>query len=411
MKNHREFDIILWGATSFVGKLTAEYLLKRHGANAEVNWALGARNSTRLKAAKQSLGRQARDLPVLIGDAFDRGFLNDLASRTRVVLSTVGPYMQFGEPLVAACASQGTDYCDLTGEMPFVQAMMDKYGQQAEKSGARIVNCTGVDSVPSDMGVYYLNQFALDRFDAPLKSVAMHVHAFKGALSGGTVASLGELIAGGQKDPTIGKLLRNPYAICPSNRRSGVEQPSFYGVNRSGLTGEWLHHFLMAPVNTQVVHATNAHLNYPYGRDFLYSERQVASSRLRAYRNGMAIEGLLKGMSHAWSRSLLIRYVFPKPGEGPSRAIRDRGNFDFIFHGLTRNAQRVSCRVAGDADPGYGSTAKQVAEVALCLARSARQSKAGGGFWTPAAALGSRVIDPLIRHAGLTFENVDDSVL
>jgi short subunit dehydrogenase-like uncharacterized protein len=167
----------------------------------------------------------------------------------------------------------------------------------------------------------------------------------------------------------------------------------------------------MAPVNTRVVHATNAHLNYPYGRDFRYSERQIATSRSIAYRNGMIVEGLLKGMSHAWSRSLLTRYVFPKPGEGPSREIQQSGNFDFVFHGLTRNEQRVTCRVTGDADPGYGSTAKQVAEVALCLARSAPQSKAEGGFWTPAAALGSRLIDPLIRHAGLAFEQVDDSVL
>ena len=408
MRNHREFDIILWGATSFVGKLTAEYLLRRLGANGEVRWGLSARNPRKLHEVKQSLGREARDLPVLVGDAFDQAFLDELAARTKLVLTTVGPYMKYGEPLVAACAKHGTDYCDLTGETPFVQAMMDKYGDQARASGARIINCSGVDSVPSDLGVYFLNQIALNRFGAPLKSVEMHVHSFKGALSGGTVASFRELIARGRKDPAVRKLLRNPYAICPAHQRSGVRQPDLYGVNRSDVNGEWLHYFFMAPVNTQVVHATNAHLNYPYGHDFVYVERQLASNMLVACGRGMLVEGLLAGMSHAWSRSLLTRYVFPKPGQGPSKKIRDSGNFHFVFHGLTRNDRRITCRVTGDSDPGYGSTAKQVSEVALGLVQLVSRSIVGGGFWTPAAALGSRVIEPLTSHAGLTFEVVED---
>jgi short subunit dehydrogenase-like uncharacterized protein len=404
VKDEREFDIILWGATSFVGKLISRHLFHRHGIDGDLRWALAARNPARVETLQQSLGEEALSLPVLIGDAFDTEFLREMAARTRVVLSTVGPYLTYGEPLVAACAAGGTDYCDLTGEVPFAQRMMDRYGADAEASGARIIHCTGVDSLPSDLGVAFLNDFAVRECGAPLQSVEMHVRAFRGGFSGGTLASFLEVTALAQKDPGVTRMLRNPYALCPPDQRTGVRQPELDMLGRSEVDGRWLHPFFMAPVNTRVVHATNARLGYPYGQDFTYTERQAAPNQLAATVRHLVMAGLMLGMSNGAGRSLLARYLFPKPGEGPNESVRNSGYFKFVFHGRTRNDRRVTGQVTGDADPGYGSTAKQIAEAAFHLAREVPRTRVAGGFWTPVSALGLGLVDPLVAHAGLRFE-------
>ncbi len=398
----REFDLVLWGATSFVGQIIAQYLLKRVGSEGEVLWALGARDGNKLCRLQHDLGS---DVPVFIGDSFDTQFLRDMASRTKVVLTTVGPYLKYGEALVEACALEGTDYCDLTGEVPFIQLMMDRYQDLAKKSGARIVNCTGFDSLPSDLGVLYLNEFAVGTLGSPLKRVEMQVRAAKGGVSGGTIASAVETVTLLRKKPELADLLQNPYAVCPANKRTGVRQPSLMGAKRSEFTGDWLHQFIMASVNTKIVHSSNARLDYPYGRDFVYSEWQVASGPLMAYCSELAIGAVMLAMYFPWSRSFLTRYVLPKPGDGPSPEMQEKGYFKLAFYGETQQGQKVTGQVTGDSDPGYGSTAKQISEMALGLVGTHdSERKSEGGFWTPASCLGLQLIEPLVEHAGLKFD-------
>ena len=340
-----------------------------------------------------------------MGDSFDRSFLEEMVSQTRVVLTTVGPYMKYGEALLAACAKRGTDYCDLTGEAGFVREMMEHYQDQAEESGARIVNCAGFDSLPSDLGVLHLSEYCTETLQSPLQSVEMQVRAARGGFSGGTVASAIETIAQLRKQPDLKKVLANPYSTCPEGRRSGVRQPSLSAAKRSEFTGDWLFDFVMAPVNTKVVHSTNARLDYPYGQDFTYSEWQSAPNALVAHLGRFAIGAMMLALYFDWTRALMMRFVLPQPGEGPDRETRENGYFNLLFNGETRDGRRVSCRVSGDADPGYGSTAKQISEVAIGLARSLPLKEKPGGFWTPGSSLGLKLREPLQEYAGLTFES------
>jgi short subunit dehydrogenase-like uncharacterized protein len=404
VKEKREFDLVLWGATSFVGKIIAEYLLRRVGAQGDVRWALAARNLDKLEDLQKALGPESADIPLLVGDSFDSEFLREMAAKTKVVLTTVGPYQKYGETLVEACALKGTDYCDLTGEITFVQSMMDKYQNAAEESGARIVNCAGFDSLPSDLGVLYLNDFAKKTFKSTLKAVEMQVRAAKGGVSGGTIASAVETVTQIRNDPSLAKVLQNPYAACPADQRAGVRQPSLFGAKRSQYNGDWLHQFIMAPVNTKIVHATNARLDYPLGRDFIYTEWQVAPSPVKAYIREFSIAVMLLAMYFPWTRSVLTRFVLPQPGDGPTLQMQESGYFKLEFHGLTQEGHNVTCRVTGDADPGYGSTAKQISEVALGLIRTRGSDAKAGGFWTPGSCLGLQLVEPLVEHAGLTFD-------
>ncbi|MCA9775381.1 MAG: saccharopine dehydrogenase NADP-binding domain-containing protein [Candidatus Eremiobacteraeota bacterium] len=393
MKENREFDIVVWGATSFVGELVAEYLIARPG---DFRLALGARNPEKLDGVMKSLGVE---LPTVLGDSFDHNFMDEMTARTKVVLSTVGPYQKYGEPLLAACAKNGTDYCDLTGEVPFIRKMMDKYHAEAVNSGARIVNCAGFDSLPSDLGVLYLNEFCQRELGAPVKTVEMQVRAVKGGISGGTIASAIETIERLKAEPGLNKILQNPYAVCPDGKRSGVRQPGLSGARKSEFNGHWLHAFVMGPVNTKIVHSSNARMGYPYGEDFEYSEWQLAPNALAAYLTSFSLGLLMLALYFPWTRRFLSRYL-PAPGEGPTREQREKGRFELHFNGLTRNGAKALCRVTGDADPGYGSTAKQISEVALGLLGS----EGAAGFSTPASSLGLKLVEPLIEHAGLTFE-------
>ncbi len=406
MNDPREtaFEIILWGATSFVGKLTAGYLMERHGVGGGVRWAIGGRSQSRLDALKEELGVGAADLSTIVGDAHDPVFLDRMVRRTKVVATTVGPYTRYGKDLVEACATAGTDYCDLTGEIPFVREMRDRHADAAKASGSRIVQCCGFDSIPSDLGVFFLNKASNERHGEGLKSVSARVHAMKGALSGGTVASFAGALTQAKSDPTSARILNDPYAICPEGRRAGPKQPKWDAVSYEKQTKSWLTPFLMAPVNTRVVHATNAILDYPYTTDFLYDERMVARGAIEAYsiRAGMFLG--LSALSKPMMRSAMTSLFLPKPGEGPSRKSREAGFFDLRFYGESLNGERVSAKVTGDRDPGYGATSKMFGEAALCLARDIPKSDLPGGFWTPASAMGLHLVDRLVAYAGLTFE-------
>ena len=402
MTKKPEFDIVLWGGSSFVGRLVAEHLNQQYGVDGGLSWAIGGRNKRKLDATRASLEPGAEELPIIVGDARDRQFLGSMVESTKVVLSTVGPYALYGKELIEACAVSGTDYCDLTGEIPFVQEMMDRHTVQARASGARILNCCGVDSLPSDLGVWSLNEIARKQFGCGLAHVTNEVKSFKGKFSGGTISSLGGMHNAAVRDDKVDDILKNPYAICPPGRRSGVTQPDIEVVRRSE-SGAWLGPFFMAIVNTRVVHATNAHLDYPYGTDFTYDEGWDLGGRPAARFLALVSQLFYRAYRSGPMRALMNAVLLPKPGEGPSRKAREKGEFEFHLIARTRLGHRLMLVVSGDRDPGYGSSSRMIGEVAVCLAQDLSKSDLPGGFWTPGAAIAEKIIPRLIENAGMKF--------
>ena len=403
MTNESEFDIVLWGGSSFVGKLVAEHLLLTYGVDGPIRWAIGGRIQRKLEETRAWLGAGADELPLIVGKAHDRQFLGSMVKRTKVVLTTVGPYALYGKELVQACAARGTDYCDLTGEIPFIQEMMDRHAAQAQASGARILSCCGVDSLPSDLGVWSLSRIAKKQLGCRLAHVTNEVKSFMGRFSGGTIASLGNMHIAAERDVRVAAILRNPYAICPPDRRSGVMQTDINSVRRSE-SGTWLGPFFMAIVNTRVVHATNAHLDYPCGKDFTYDEGWHVGGKVAARILGLASRMFYRGYRCRPIRALLNSTVLPKPGTGPSRKSREKGEFEFHFIARTQSADRLTLVVSGDRDPGYGASSRMIGEVALCLAKDLPKDALPGGFWTPGAAIAEKIIPRLIENAGMKFE-------
>lgn len=405
----RDFDLVVYGAASFVGRLLTRYLMQRHGAAGELKWALAGRNQAKLDAVAAEFGAQA--LPTIIADANDAAALSAMAAQARVVVSTVGPYALYGSELVAACVAQGTDYCDLTGEPQWMQRMIDAHQDEAEKSGARIVHNCGFDSIPSDLGVWFTQEQAQADFAEPCVQIKMRVKAMRGGASGGTVASMLNVMAELKSDPGLRKVLQNPYAVAPQGLRQGVRQPNVTSPEFDQDAQAWVAPFVMAGINTRVVHRSHALLGRPWGEDFLYDEAMQMGGGVRgALRAGGLAAGLGGFMVLAAlgpSRNLLAKHVLPKPGEGPSPAEQENGFFDLRFYGRTAGGKQIVTKVTGDRDPGYGSTAKMLGEAALCLAQDHDATAQEGGFWTPSTALNGALLQRLTQQAGLRFERLD----
>ncbi len=397
-----QFDVILWGGTSFVGKLTAKHLLEVYGLDKGLRWAIGGRNEGKLRAFRATLGAEAAQLPLIVGDGLDASFVDEMVAKTKVVLTTVGPYRLYGQEVIRACAQQGKDYCDLAGEVVFVRNMRDRHHEAALESGARILSMCGVDSLPSDLGVWKLAQIAEERFGEKLRHVSTEVAAFKGAFSGGTIASMKQRNKDLQADPSLHRLLDDPYALCPDGRRQGVRQPSLTGVERSASSGRWLAPFVMASINTRIVHATNAMLDYPYGETFTYSEKMGFRNPLVAHGLARGIDAFEAAMNWAPTERFLSAKVLPKPGEGPSEKMQREGFFRFDLYGETEGGNRISLEVFGERDPGYGATARMIGETAKCLLDASKDELAGG-FWTPAASIAAPLIARLEANAGMRF--------
>jgi len=400
----KKFDLVVFGATSFVGQILVQYLWKRHGLNGEVQWAIAGRDASKLDALKTRLGEQARDLPVLLANAASEDELKALCAQTRVVVSTVGPYALYGSPLVKVCAQSGTDYCDLTGEVQWIARMIEQHEETARETGARIVHCCGFDSIPSDLGVYFLQQAATAKFGEPCQQVRMRVRKLKGEFSGGTVASMINVTREVAADPALAKKLANPYLICPN--RLPARQPNVSFAEFDPVSKSWLAPFVMAGINTRVVHRSNALQGYGYGKEFKYDEAMMTGNGLKGRFMAMGLAGglagFLVGAALPPTRWVLEKFVVPKPGEGPSENSQQRGSYDLRFHGTTSREHTLSARVTGDMDPGYGSTGKMLGEAAVCLAKDLGGK--AGGFWTPASLMGDKLVDRLQKHAGLTFE-------
>ncbi len=402
----KKYDLVVFGATSFVGEILCRYLVARHGVAGPIKWAIAGRSASKLDQVASSTGAQ---VDRIVADAGDASAMKELAEQTCVVVSTVGPYALYGSQLVAACANGGTDYCDLTGEPQWMQKMIDTYADDAKKSGARIVHTCGFDSIPSDMGVWFTQQQATKHLGATCTDIAMRVKSMKGGASGGTIASMMNLVEEVTKNPALRKMLANPYALCPSDQRSGTKQPNVTVPKMDTASKGWVAPFVMASVNTRIVHRSHALLGRPWGNNFRYDEAMLmGDGPVGIAKAGALTAGLGVFMGAAAVkpvRSLLNRFVLPKPGEGPTLAAQQAGSFDIRFYGTAASGKKIVTQVTGDQDPGYGSTAKMLGEAAVCLLELDRD-KVPGGFWTPATALGEALVDQLTAHAGLTFEVV-----
>ena len=407
----RQYDIVVFGATSFVGRILCAYLKERHGSSGDrssdgVSWAIAGRNRQKLDALAADLDLA---VDVIVADAADIDALASLARSTRVVISTVGPYSLYGSELVAAAAIAGTDYCDLTGEPHWMQQMIDAHEKTATSTGARIVHACGFDSIPSDLGVWYTQQQAQEILGEHCNQISMRVKAIKGGASGGTIASMLTTIEQAKAAPEIRRTLTNPYALAPIGMRAGVRQNNVNVPMRDEASKRWVAPFIMASVNTRVVHRSHALMGRPWGADFLYDEAVLAGhgigGALRAGGTSIGLGGALAALSVAPVRGLLADKVLPKPGEGPSPEQQAAGFFDLRFYGTTSSGADIITKVTGDRDPGYGSTAKMLGETAYCLLQR-DPADTPGGFWTPSTALGQPLVDQLEAFAGLTFSLV-----
>ncbi len=409
------YDLVVFGATSFVGQILTRYLAEYFSTQQEqLSWAIAGRSQQKLQDLKSSLGTLGESLPILIADASNQAELNALCAQTRVVVSTVGPYALYGEPLIQACVTNGTDYCDLTGETQWIKKMIEKYESQAQQSGARIVHCCGFDSVPSDMGVYYLQQQAQKQFNAPATQVSMRVKTLKGGASGGTVASLINVIQEAAADPALRKDLVNPYVLCPPDHGNSQRQIYIKTAKFDSDFNAWIAPFVMAAVNERVVHRSNALSGNAYGSNFSYNEAILTGEGLKGRFKALGVvSGLGVFMLAAVSKpvsQLMERYMLPKPGEGPTPEQQRTGRFDLRFIGKTEAGQTLKIKVTGDRDPGYGSTGKMLGQAALSLAidhvKEAKKTGRAGGFWTPATMFDDRFIQRLTKHAGLAFQQL-----
>ena len=386
MNNSKEYDFVVYGATGFTGKLVVEYLVEKYSNSPEITWALAGRSLEKLESVVDS-----KNVPegtgLLVVDSNDISSIENMVSKTKCILTTVGPYQLYGNEIVAQCAKSGTDYVDLCGEPGWMHEKINELSDTAKASGSRIVFSCGFDSIPFDLGVLFLQNEVIKRFGKPSSNVRGRVRGMNGEFSGGTAASLGATMAALKEKPELFAVLANPFAL--SNGFTGPEQPADIKPVFDEKLDTWVAPFFMAPINTKNIHRSNSLMNHFYGEDFCYNEMWVQGS-------GDAGKAAADFISSSNPLS-----DAPKPGEGPSRESRENGNYDVLFCGDI-DEQSVHVSVKGDMDPGYGSTSKMISESAICLVKECEDLH--GGIYTPAPAMGTKLIRRLQDNAGLTFE-------
>lgn len=402
MSATRTFDLVLFGATGFTGRLVAEYLTRR-AAGTPLRWALAGRSRERLERIRAELvaiDAAAAEIELVIGDAHDEAAMTRLARETTAVCTTVGPYLAHGAALVAACAAAGTAYCDLTGEVPFIKQTIDRHHDQARASGARILNACGFDSVPSDLGVL-IAQRALEERTGGAAAKITALFDVRGGLSGGTIASMFGMLDAASQDRALRRLMADPYALDPPGTPRGPDRdgaaPGYDRVLRA-ITAP----FVMAGINTRVVRRSHALLGRPWGDRWSYDERMSLPRSPKGAALALGITGALAGFIAATQIPLLRKQLearAPRPGEGPSEEARARGRYTVRFHGEAGGI-RVVTTLADRLDPGYNGTAKLLGETALALALDPPRGE--GGVLTPATALGPTLVERL-RAADVTI--------
>ncbi len=391
--NQKKYDLIVFGSTGFTGRLVAEYLQNTYSEDAtnseNVSWAMAGRSQAKLEAVRDEMNIST-SIDLLVADSDNDASLEQLVSQTKVVLTTVGPYQLYGEKLLQACINAGIGYVDLCGEPAWMHQMIGKYQSQAESSGANIVFSCGFDSVPFDLGVYFLQQHVKAQTGQALSYVKGRVRKMQGTFSGGTAASLQATMIAAKKDPSVMQALLNPYSLATSEVL--IEQPRGDKPHFDESLQSWAAPFIMAAINTKNVHRSNYLLDYAYGKDFKYDEMMLTGPGEK----GEAIA------NHVANDKSLASKDGPKPGEGPSKEERENGFYDVLFVGEHENGQVFSASVAGFLDPGYGSTSRMITESAICLGNM--QDDLAGGFYTSAPAMGETLIKRLQNNAGLVFK-------
>jgi short subunit dehydrogenase-like uncharacterized protein len=375
---------LIYGATGFTGKLVAEYVLKQYGTN--IKWGMAGRSKSKLEEVRDALGAPV-DIPLVVCDSDNADEVAAMVEQTKVLITTVGPYQLYGDKVIVACANAGTDYVDLCGEPNWIATNVIGLNDRAAKSGARIVFSCGFDSIPTDLGVFYLQEQAKKRLGHVFPRVRGRVRDMKGSASGGTVASGTATTKAVEKDPSIIGLLVSPFAQTPGFE--GPEQPDGNKPYYDVAVESWVGPFMMAMINTKAVHRSNYLMKHQWGKDLQYDEMMMLpgdpAQADKAAADPFAMDANLK------------------PSDGPSLEERKAGYYDIIFVGSNDDGAKLQACVKGDMDPGYGSTSKMLAESAICLALDISEERTGGGCWTTASSMGPELIKRLEAKAGLTF--------
>ena len=383
----KSFDVVIYGATGFTGKLVVEYMQEKYGKDEGISWAIAGRSEEKLNSVREELkvGSNVRQLLV---DSNDTDSIASMVQQTKCVLTTVGPYQLYGANILQQCVIHGVDYVDLCGEPGWMHEMINEYSDQAKETGARIVFSCGFDSIPFDLGVYFLQKEVIAQHGHPASNVRGRVREMNGEFSGGTAASLGATMASLKEKPELFEVLVNPFAL--SNGFTGPEQAQDSKPIYDEKLETWVAPFFMAPINTKNVHRSNALMDHLYGEDFCYNEMWIQGPG----EEGKAAAEFVGSMNPLADA--------PAPGEGPSKESRENGNYDVLFCADLNDGSSLHASVSGDMDPGYGSTSKMIAESALCLVNDC--AELGGGIYTPAPAMGEKLIVRLQANAGLTFK-------
>ncbi|MBC8299195.1 saccharopine dehydrogenase NADP-binding domain-containing protein [Flavobacteriaceae bacterium] len=399
MKNKRDYDIVIWGASGFTGRLVAEYLYKNYNSK-DLKWAIAGRDKEKLNTVRENYLDE--NIPIILADSFDESSLVEMVKKTNVVCSTVGPYAKYGSLLVKSCVNNGTNYCDLAGEAQWIRKMIDLYHDKAIDNNVKIVNSCGYDSIPSDMGVYFINK-NLSKKNLKIK---MRVTGTKGGYSGGTYASMQNIIKEASLDREVRKSLTNPYGLNPVGEQKGNDKRDLSSVVYDSEIKSWIAPFLMAGINTRIVRRSNALSKYKYGKGFKYDESIMTGQGIKGRLNGIMLSIPLIFLA-AKPGSLLNKissFFVPKPGDGPNKKERESGYFSSRFFVFDEESNASVFKVTGDRDPGYGSTSKMLAESAVCIAKDNLEDKFG--VLTPSYAMGDHILNRLISKAGLTFSKI-----
>src|SRR6187551_2596325 len=384
-----KFDIVVYGATGFTGQLIAEYLAAHYKGDTGLKWAMAGRSKDKLASVRDAIGAPA-DTPLIVADAGDPASLKAMVAQTKSVITTVGPYQLYGNELIATCVESGTDYLDLCGEPVWMRQMIEKHEAAAKASGERIVFSCGFDSVPFELGAFFVQEEAKRVFAAAAARVKGRVRNMRGTLSGGTAASAKATFDAVAKDLSLVAMLKDPFALTPGFK--GPKQPPGSKPAYEEDLQSWSAPFMMALINTRNVHRSNMLMGFPYGKEFVYDEMVLTGAGEKGEANAKLVMA---------ANTEKTGPNAPKPGEGPLKEERENGLYDLLYVAISPDGKQVRASVKGDRDPGYGSTSKMISECAICLLRDTPDVPAG--FWTPGAAMQHKLIKRLVDHAGLTF--------
>ena len=402
MKKSREFDVIVWGASGFTGKLVTEYLFNKYGSNNDLKWAIAGRDYSKLELVRDEVANSL--IPIVIANSDDIQSLNLMIKRTRVICTTVGPYAKYGSKLVSSCVNNQTHYCDLAGEVQWIRKMIDEHHEIAKANGTKIVNSCGFDSIPSDLGVYFIQKQSLEKYNQKAKHIKMRVAGAKGGISGGTYESLSNVSKEAYSDKDIFKVVIDPYGLNPLGELNGLDKYDLRKIIYDKASDSWIGPFVMAAINTKIVRRSNALSGYAYGKDFMYDEATLSGKGLkgkfRAYVSALPLALLMSAKPGSFLKKI-IDIILPKPGEGPNKDKRESGFYNLRFYITLEDQSNAFAKVVGDMDPGYGSTSKMLGESAVCLAKDILPDSSG--VLTPSIAMGDAILDRLQKNAGLSF--------